>query len=238
MNVEHIMTKNPITCERGAPCAEVAQQMRDKNVGSVIVLERGRVAGIVTDRQLAINCLAEGHDGDQTVEHVMTEDPACCTLDDNVFSVIDTFRSAGMVRRVPVVNEDRQLLGVVSLSDVAVIGKDILDAILMDETHHALNEAHIMTGGKRVVKKIRRPTKTQRLPRSQPVRVTRRATPPGLPPKSGGAGRPQGRRGAGRSTSTTNRRATTTNTRTNRSNTARRPSIGERLRRVMGAGER
>lgn len=187
MHIEHFMTKNPVACDVNEPVEGVARHMRDKGVGSVIVLRNGKVAGIVTDRQLAIGILAEGLAPDTPVEDVMTADPACLTLEDNIFSVLDTMRSAGVVRRVPVVNANRELLGVVSISDVAVIAKDLIDAIMLEETHHAMTETKILTGAKRIVKDIRRPTKGDRLPPDQEIRPVTTPTPPGTP-ASGGAG--------------------------------------------------
>lgn len=171
------MTKDPVACSVNDPVEAVARLMRDKGIGYVVCLREGRVAGCVTDRQLAVNVLAEGLAADTPVDEVMTGSPATVGLHDNVFSVLDTLRSAGVVRRAPVVDEDGLLLGVVSVSDVAVIAKDLIDGILLEETHHAMKEARVLTGGKRVVKEIRRPTKTGRLPPGPPTRpVTEPAT--------------------------------------------------------------
>ena len=187
MHVEHFMTKNPVACDVNEPVEGVARLMRDKGVGSVIVLRSGKVAGIVTDRQLAIGVLGEGLDADTPVEEVMTKDPACLTLEDSVFSALDTMRSAGVVRRVPVVNANRELVGVVSISDIAVIAKDLIDGVFLEETHHAMNEAKILTGAKRIVKDIRRPTKMDRLPEDQEIRPVTSPTPSGVV-AGGGAG--------------------------------------------------
>lgn len=174
MNVEHFMTKDPIACEFDDSCRDVAKLMRDKGIGAVVVLRNGRVAGIVTDRQLAVKVLAEGKDADSKVREVMTTNPATLTLEDNLFSAIDSLRSAGVVSRLPVVNAENQLIGLVSLSDIALIAKDLIDAVLLDQTHHALEEARVLTGAKRLVDKIRRPTKTDRLLRKQEtIPVTR-----------------------------------------------------------------
>ena len=187
MHVEHFMTKNPVACDAHEPVEGVARLMRDKGIGSVIVLRNGKVAGIITDRQLAIGVLAEGLDATTPVEEVMTVDPACLTLEDNLFSVIDTMRSAGVVRRVPVVNANRELVGVVSISDIAIIAKDLIDAVLLEETHNATKNTHILTGAKTIAKDIRRPTKTDRLLPEQEIRPVTTPTPPGMS-ASGGAG--------------------------------------------------
>ena len=185
------MTKNPVACDANEPVEGVARLMRDKGVGCVVVLRNGRVAGIVTDRQLALGVLGEGLGADTPVEEVMTADPACLTEQDNVFSAIDTMRSAGVVRRLPVVNANKELLGIVSISDVAPIAKDLIDAILLEELHHSTSETQILTGAKRVVKEIRRPTKLDKLMPEQETRPVTEATPTGTV-ASGGAGNPPG----------------------------------------------
>lgn len=176
MHVEHFMTRNPVACDANEPIREAARLMRDKGVGCVVVLRHGKVAGLVTDRQIAVNAVAEGIGADRPVEDVMTADPACVTLEDNVFSVLDTMRSAGVVRRVPVVNEDKELLGIVSISDVSVIAKDLVDSVLLEESHNALEETRLLTGAKHVVKEIRRPTKLDRLPPEKPPKPVTRPT--------------------------------------------------------------
>lgn len=170
MHVEHFMTKDPVACSVDDPVDVVARLMRDKGVGFVVCLREGRVAGCVTDRNLALDVLAEDLAPDTRVEEVMTPNPATVSLEDNVFSVLDTFRSAGVVRRAPVVDDEGLLVGVVSISDVAVIAKDLIDGVLLEETHNAMKAAHVLTGGKRIIKDIRRPTKTDRLPAEPPTR--------------------------------------------------------------------
>jgi CBS domain-containing protein len=169
MHVEHFMTRNPVACDANEPIEGVARLMRERSVGCVVVLRNGKVAGLVTDRQIAINAVATGLKQDRPVGEIMTTDPACLTLDDNVFSALDTMRSAGVVRRVPVVNANRELVGVVSIGDIAVIAKDLIDAVLLDESHSALAEAHLPTGAKRVMKEIRSPTKSERAPSEPPA---------------------------------------------------------------------
>lgn len=186
MHVEHFMTTNPVACDVGDSVETVARLMRDKGVGSVVVLQGGKVAGLVTDRQVAVRCVADGLGAGATVKDIMTENPATLSLDDNIFSAVDTLRSAGVVRRVPVVNTNRELLGVVSISDIAVIAKDLVDAVFLDATHNAMSEAHVLTGGKRVVHQLRRPTQAERMPPEPEIHpVTHRTAEGGDP--SGGA---------------------------------------------------
>lgn len=193
MRIENVMTKNPVACEEGDTVEYCAQLMREKNVGSVVALRNGKVTGIVTDRQLTVEVLANGGTAEGTsVKDVMTQNPATLALDDTIFSACDTFRSAGVVRRVPVVNAENELIGIVSVSDIAVVAQDLVEAIFLEETHHSQDEPYIQTGGKRIAAKIRRPDKTGRLPPDAETRPIRERTPLGKPGKAGRADLPAG----------------------------------------------
>jgi CBS domain-containing protein len=191
MRVEKIMTKNPVTVDITDSVAKTARQMRDKGVGSVVILQDGKVRGIVTDRMLATNVLAEDRDMETAVGDIMLEHPAVLSPDDNIFHAVDVMRSANVARRIPVVNNYNELVGIVSVSDIAVVAQDLIGAVLLEETHHALNETHVLTGAKRIVKEMRRPTKD--LPFDQETHPTTEATAEGLPTKRGNV--PQTRRG-------------------------------------------
>lgn len=174
MNVDRFMTRNPVVCDAADTVETVARLMRDAGVGFVIVTRNERVAGIVTDRALVTRVLARGSSGRAIpVDAVMTRNPATVTLEDDLFSVIDTLRSAGVARRVPVVTEAGRPIGVVSLSDVAVIAKRTVDAILLEETRHALKEARVPTGGRRLRESIERPSRKRRARRAGRSRASR-----------------------------------------------------------------
>lgn len=185
MKVESFMTKDPVTIETGTTLESAGGQMRDKGVGCLVVLRDGKVAGLVTDRLLATHGFGGKRSGDTAVEDIMIEHPACLEPGDNIFHAVDAMRGANVARRLPVVNGYNELVGIVSISDVAVIAKDLLDAVMLEETHHSLDEARVLTGGKRMVKKIRRPTR--KIPLRQETHVTREPTPEGLPTKRGNA---------------------------------------------------
>lgn len=165
MRAQHFMSLNPVACAPDQSCAEVARLMRDRAVGCVVVLEDERVVGLVTDRMLVTECLAEGLDHEQTpIEHVMLTDVACVGPDTTLFAVVDVLRGAHLARRVPVVGPRRELLGVISIADIAVVAKDLIDAVLREETQHSLKRTRALTGGKRIIKRIRRPSKAGRIP--------------------------------------------------------------------------
>lgn len=187
MLVEKIMTKSPVTVDISDTVSTTAGHMRDKGVGCVVVLQDGKVRGIVTDRMLTTNVLAEGRSLDTAVGDVMLEDPGKLSPDDNIFHAIDAMRSANVARRLPVVNNYNELVGIVSVSDIAVVAQDLIGAVLLEETHHSLEETRVLTGAKRIVKEIRRPTKD--IPLEEETHTTTEPSPEGLPTKRGGVPR-------------------------------------------------
>jgi CBS domain-containing protein len=199
MRVESFMTKNPVAVDISTPLVDAAAQMRDKGVGCVVVLRDRKVVGLVTDRMITVQGLAEGLGPDTPVEEVMLADPARLGPDDNIFHAIDAMRGANVARRILVVDAYDELLGVVSISDIAVIAKDLIDAIMLEETHHALAEARVLTGGKRLVKVIRRPTREPTF--EQETAPVTEPTAEGLPTKGGnvpaGPRRSRGKSSAG-----------------------------------------
>ena len=117
--VEEIMTRDPRTVDAGDTIADAARTMRDSDIGDVVVMENGRVTGIVTDRDIAIRAIAEGRDPDSTsVGEVCTTGVETVEPDASVDEVLRTMREHD-IRRLPVVKNGRPV-GIVSLGDLAV----------------------------------------------------------------------------------------------------------------------
>ena len=118
-SIREIMTADPRTVESGATVAEAARAMRDGDVGSVVVIENGAVAGIVTDRDIAVRVVAQGLDADATrVSEVATMRPVTLTVDQSVDDAIRLVREQN-VRRI-IVLQDGRAAGIVSLGDLAI----------------------------------------------------------------------------------------------------------------------
>ena len=123
-SIRNVMTPNPTTVEQSTPVAEVARLMKREDVGSVPVVESGRLIGTVTDRDLALRVLAEGKDPQSTkVSDVASTD--LVTIDPQQ-SLDEALRlmAQHQVRRLPVVEEDGRLVGIVAQADVAQQGAD------------------------------------------------------------------------------------------------------------------
>jgi CBS domain-containing protein len=128
-SIREVMTADPRTVEADATLVDAAREMRDSDVGSLIVVENGSVAGIVTDRDIVVRAVADGRDPSSTrVSEVATMNPTTLTVDHTVEDAIRIMREQD-IRRIPVVQDGRPA-GIVSLGDLA-IERDT-DSVLAD----------------------------------------------------------------------------------------------------------
>jgi CBS domain-containing protein len=117
--VREIMTTDPRTVDVDDSVVDAARVMDEADVGPVIVLEKGSVCGIVTDRDIAVRVVADGRDRQATkVGDICTKDPTTLSPDAPVDEAIARMRDE-KIRRLPVVEGDRPV-GIVSLGDLAV----------------------------------------------------------------------------------------------------------------------
>jgi CBS domain-containing protein len=127
MKIQDIMTRDPSCVTADATVREAAQVMKHEDVGIVPVVDgqnARRLLGVVTDRDIAIRCVAEGKDGSCRVRDVMSaDDLATCNMDDDVDNVMEAMRTE-KVRRIPIVDERGSLVGIVSQADVLLKARD------------------------------------------------------------------------------------------------------------------
>jgi CBS domain-containing protein len=118
--VSDVMTTMPISVSSTAPVITAAETMRDNDIGDVLVTVDGKVAGLVTDRDLVVRFLAGGMDpSTTTVGHVCSRDLVATHPDTAVDEAIRVMRERA-VRRLPVINDTGEAIGFVSLGDLAV----------------------------------------------------------------------------------------------------------------------
>ena len=117
-----VMTKSPIYCLPNETVIKAAELMKRKNIGPILVIENEqtqRLVGIVTDRDLALKIVAEGRDSKTTkVEAVMTRNVVTCRADDDLQKALDAM-AEHQLRRIPVVDNDNKVLGIIAQADVA-----------------------------------------------------------------------------------------------------------------------
>lgn len=118
MSIESLLRRPVQTLPPDTTCREAAQLLRDEGVGCVVVSEQERPLGIVTDRDLAVRVMASGRDPDKTqLRDVMSGEPVFLTDERSIAQVTATMRQE-RIRRIPVVDADGRLEGVVSLDDL------------------------------------------------------------------------------------------------------------------------
>jgi CBS domain-containing protein len=122
MRCQELMTGNPSYCLKSDKVADAAQVMKERQVGPVPVVENTKtkkVAGILTDRDIAVKVVAEGRDPNETViGEVMSRDVVTCRPEDDAQRAIDAM-AEHRVRRILVVDGDGSLRGIISQADVA-----------------------------------------------------------------------------------------------------------------------
>ena len=131
--IKDVMTSDPCTIDADKSVAYAAKMMRDEDVGLAPIVEGDKLIGMLTDRDIAIRVVADGRDPDQVTvgevasKQVVTIDPQQ-ELDEAL-----RVMAKHQVRRLPVVEEDGRLVGVVAQADVAREGDDTQTGELVQE---------------------------------------------------------------------------------------------------------
>jgi CBS domain-containing protein len=119
MKIKDIMSKNVEVVPPYAPLHEVAQKMQQRDCGCVIVVEDDRLIGMITDRDIALRCVAKSHDPVTTkAEDVMSPEILYCMDSDDADDVAQNM-GENKVRRLPVLNTNKRLVGIITLGDLA-----------------------------------------------------------------------------------------------------------------------
>jgi CBS domain-containing protein len=123
MNARELMTERPETLTPDAPITRAAQMMRDLDVGMIPIVEADgasqRLKGVITDRDIVIRHVAEGHTEDHPVSQHMTEGHLHTVRPDDSEQTVMRTMKQNQVRRVLVVDDDQSLVGVIAQADVA-----------------------------------------------------------------------------------------------------------------------
>jgi CBS domain-containing protein len=118
MKVSEVMTSNVQTVRPDQTAQQAATFMLSADAGSIPVTEGERLIGMITDRDIAVRGIAKGYGPDTPVRELMSNDIICAREDDDVDDVA-TKMSEAQVRRLPVIDDDNRLCGIVSLGDLA-----------------------------------------------------------------------------------------------------------------------
>jgi len=118
MKVSDVMTRDVRTVSPDQTAQEAAAFMLSEDAGSMPVSENDRLIGMITDRDIAVRGVAKGCGPDTPIRDLMSNDVVCAKIDDDVADVASRMSEA-QVRRLPVVDENEKLCGIVSLGDLS-----------------------------------------------------------------------------------------------------------------------
>lgn len=129
MKVREGMVTELVTAAPWETASDVARKMRDNKVGCVLISDAGKLLGLITDRGIAVKCVAEGRNPQTTrIEEIMTRNPYTITPDLELAEAARLF-GEHKVRRFPVVEDGQQLRGILSVADVATDFKTYFEGI-------------------------------------------------------------------------------------------------------------
>ena len=135
--VGEIMTRSVAVVQQDDTLQQAAQKMKTLNIGSLPVCDGDAMVGVVTDRDITVRAVAAGMlPQEARVSSVMTADVHWCSENDSIQQAMELMGEA-QVRRLAVLDENRRIVGVVSLGDLATRQSAHTDATLREISEHA-----------------------------------------------------------------------------------------------------
>lgn len=118
MKVSEVMTRNPEVIKAGATIFEAAKRLAEKDIGGMPVERDDRLIGMLTDRDIVVRVIADHRDPSKTkVEDVVSSQTKYCYEDEDVSHVASNMDQL-LVRRLPVLDRNKRLVGIVSIEDI------------------------------------------------------------------------------------------------------------------------
>jgi len=139
MKVKELMHQGVTWVEPDTLVSTVAEKMRDEDIGAVPVGENDRLIGMVTDRDIAVRAFANGHDvAKLTARDVMSKGMIFCRDTEEVDDAVRIMEQK-KVRRLPVINEDKRMVGMLSIGDISAGAPQSLSGEVMKavSAHHS-----------------------------------------------------------------------------------------------------
>ena len=111
------MSRDIITVKEDATICEVAKLMKEKDIGFIPISKQQSITGVITDRDLVCNALANNSNLDKEVKEYMTKKVINVNIEDNISKILNAMRK-NKLKRVLVTNDSKKLVGIVSFSDI------------------------------------------------------------------------------------------------------------------------
>ena len=119
MRAGEVMTRNVVTVRPDAMVREAARMMDELNVGALPVCDGKRLVGIITDRDIVVRSTADGMRPDATPVHTVMTDEVCWCFENDSVEQIEDAMARRQIRRMPVVDQGKRLVGMITLGDLA-----------------------------------------------------------------------------------------------------------------------
>jgi CBS domain-containing protein len=119
MKVSDVMTRDVRVANPDQSIGDAARMMAELDAGALPVGEHDRLVGMITDRDIAVRAVAHGKSPATRIRDVMTDDVKYCFDDEDIDHVAGNMADI-QVRRLPVVNRDKRLVGIIAIADIAV----------------------------------------------------------------------------------------------------------------------
>lgn len=134
MDLTSVMTPNPATCSPESSLRDVALLMVHNDCGEIPVVDPSqRLLGVLTDRDIVVRAVAEGRDVNSIrVSEIMTTPVTSVTIDAGLSDVIEVMETR-QIRRVPVIDTDGRLVGIIAQADIALTGRDKKTGSVVEE---------------------------------------------------------------------------------------------------------
>lgn len=125
MKAQELMSTNPKIISPAITLKQAAEKMRDQNIGFLPVGENDRLIGAITDRDIVIRGVAAGKDSNKAlVREILTDEIRYCMESDSLDKVADMM-SKLQIRRLVVLNDNKRIVGIISLGDIATKSQDV-----------------------------------------------------------------------------------------------------------------
>ena len=122
MKVKHVMTREVVVARPDDSICEAARRMAECDAGALPVGENDRLVGVITDRDIAVRAVAQRLSADTPVRDVMSREVLYCFDEEDIEQVARNMAEQ-QIRRLPVVDRDKRLVGIVSVADLALNAK-------------------------------------------------------------------------------------------------------------------
>jgi CBS domain-containing protein len=152
IRVADVMTRSVRTMTPNESVIQAAQAMDELDVGAIPVCDGSRLVGMVTDRDLVVRSIAQARVPQATPLHeVMSRGVCCCYEDEPVEVVVGRMREE-RIRRVPVLDRDDHVVGIVSLGDIAVKDSDVVAGRTLEKISEPARSGQSQAGGRAAAK--------------------------------------------------------------------------------------